>query len=321
MLVVPVTKVTFVTVTMVTFVTVYTGYMRKVTLICAALAVVAGGFFLKQVFSGAWALPQTISVGFVTLHYYGITMALALASAWYFAVYRAPRFGLASEWVDAAAVWLALGGFAGARLYHVFSSFGYYTQNPVEVFMVWHGGLSIFGALLGGFAALLGYLYFFRKQSATAEVWGWLDVLAPAVLLGQIVGRFGNLFNYEAFGYPTALPWKMFVPEVFRPVEFAATQFFHPLFLYEAGANALIFAFLWWYARPSGRTPLRMGAVFSLYIILYNTVRFFLEHLRTDSTFLSPQVRLNAVASALLVVVGSAIYFYVRRYGRTYTRS
>jgi prolipoprotein diacylglyceryl transferase len=96
-----------------------------------------------------------------------------------------------------------------------------------------------------------------------------LDWLAPSVLLGQIIGRFGNLFNYEAFGYPAGLPWKMFVPEQFRPQELMSYQFFHPLFLYEALGNAIILFTLLKLGKklPSGR-------LFICYLLLYNMLKF-----------------------------------------------
>ncbi len=189
---------------------------------------------------------------------------------------------------------LILGGFIGARLYHVFSSFGYYLHQPGQILAFRSGGLSIFGALFGGLLVLFRYSRKYKAQSFPRL----LDWLAPSLLVGQIIGRFGNLFNYEAFGYPTSLPWKMFVPLSFRPVEFMTAAFFHPLFLYEALFNAAVLVFLW----RVEQSPKRAGILFLYYIFLYNIGRFFLELLRTDSMFIGI-FRLNSITSLCLVAI------------------
>lgn len=283
------------------------------------IALVLLWLMLQPVFSGAWVLPQVLSLGPLTVRYYGMCMALAVAAGWVLAMRRAPLYGLAADQVDNAALWLAVGGFVGARLYHVVSSISYYVQHPLEVFMVWHGGLSIFGALLGGFIALLGYVRCQRhslprppmsKGAFDLEaVWRWLDLLAPSALLGQIIGRFGNLFNYEAYGYPTSLPWAMFVPPVFRFSAYADAAFYHPLFLYEVLGNVVILAVLIWLAQSTwGKRA--SGVVFISYIILYTTGRFFLEHIRMDSVFLFGGVRENVLTSAVLALVGITLFVW-----------
>lgn len=129
-----------------------------------------------------------------------------------------------------------------------------------------------------------------------------LDWLAPSVVLGQIIGRFGNLFNYEAFGYPTNLPWKMFVPKNFRPVLFQNENFFHPWFLYEILGN-LIILFLLFKVISKKYKNSSPGYIVFFYLLLYNSLRFCLEFLRVDSTFID-SFRLNALVSLALVIIG-----------------
>ncbi len=324
--------------------------------------------FLPQVFSGNWVLPQFFSIGPITIHYYGITMALAVASAWWLASKRAPQYGLTQEQVDTLSLWLVVGGLIGARLYHIASSWQYYWQYPLEALKIWHGGLSIFGALLGGFIVLLfsataknklsistgggtsviasdalrtkqsntmtadeiaasqtprndkresGVASSAPIQHSAFNILHLLDWLAPSVLLGQIIGRFGNFFNYEAFGYPTNLPWKMFVPEYFRPSEYISALYFHPLFLYEALGNTFIFLGLLYFFRANrikkSAKPVPAGALFFSYLILYNVLRFALEHLRIDSTFLVYSIRLNALVSGFLVVLSAAGLYWLQK--------
>lgn len=293
--------------------------MNKVSIVfltlCTALLIV-----LSLVFRGIWILPQSFPIGPLTVHYYGITMGMAVGAGWWLALKRANVYGLDEKQADALLLWVVIGGFLGARLYHVASSWQYYFQNPADTVKVWNGGLSIFGALIGGFAVLL----LFRALSRVKyPLLSFLDWLAPSVLLGQIIGRFGNFFNYEAFGYPTALPWKMFVPAGFRPEGFFARAYYHPLFLYEALGNAVILVLLFWFhkqkkAGPPGTSrfaPLQGGLFFS-YLFGYNTLRFFLEFLRVDSTFIHTSagvIRLNSITSAILAVVGLVGFYVAQR--------
>jgi phosphatidylglycerol:prolipoprotein diacylglycerol transferase len=147
------------------------------------------------------------------------------------------------------------------------------------------------------------------KQSSILNL---LDWLTPSVILGQIIGRFGNLFNYEAFGYPTNLPWKMFVPQMFRPLQYASSTFFHPWFLYEVLGN-LITLFLLLKILPLKYKKSSPGFIVFFYLLLYNSLRFVLEFLRIDSTFIG-WVRLNAAVSLLLVFVSLAGLYYVKKY-------
>src|ERR1700680_5031790 len=101
-----------------------------------------------------------------------------------------------------------MGSVIGGRFYHFFSLFIYYQAHPIDIVKVWNGGLSIYGAVFGALITL----WILQKTLVSRVTLDTLDWLTPSLILGQIIGRFGNLFNYEVFGYPTNLPWKMFVP-------------------------------------------------------------------------------------------------------------
>lgn len=366
---------------------------KKILYSIALLILPVGGVLLSHIFSGAWVLPQVLTLGPLSIHYYGFTMAFAVGSGWWLALRRAPQYftspnpllergGIGQknfpvlplskgelEGVDSFLLWLVVGGFVGARLYHVASSYGYYVQHPVDMFKVWHGGLSIYGALIGGFVIVLVYSLKTKSVIARSESLGerrgnlnvassgiasrpirnvslragvtklsrndnprfnsflsasWrthfsflhlLDWLIPSVVLGQIIGRFGNFFNYEAFGYPTTLPWKMFVPTEFRPAGVMTSAYYHPLFLYEALGNVFIFYILLRLSkteRVAINSPrLVPGALFFVYLFLYNALRFALEHLRMDSTFVYEIFRLNALVSGLLSIIGLVGYLAI----------
>lgn len=272
----------------------------KLKYIIPSITVVLLGFWLVPVFSGHIILPQILNLGPFRLHYYGLILGASAVAAYLFAQYRRSKVNLSEKQIDQLLLVVLVSGFIGARLYHVVSDLGYYAQNISQIFAIWRGGLSIYGAVIGG---MVGVLLSSVVKGAFLNV---LDWLVPSVLLGQIVGRFANLFNYELFGYPTGLPWKMFVPEYFRPEEFVYFGYFHPLFLYEALGNLVILIFVLGYERKS----LPAGRLFLVYVLLYNTLRFSLEFLRIDAEFIG-NYRQNALVSLALILASSIGLLYV----------
>jgi phosphatidylglycerol:prolipoprotein diacylglycerol transferase len=286
-------------------------YKKYIYSFVAVLAGIVLSRFLSAVFAGALILPQTISVGPASIHYYGLILGLAVIVAYIMAGYQAGKVDLNSKVIDQLLLFVFFGGLIGARLYHVVSSFDYYVHNPATILNIWEGGLSIYGAIIGG---VLGLWLAHRKQLRAVSFWSLLDMLVPAVLIGQVIGRFGNLFNYELVGYPTHLPWKMFVPEVFRPLGYESQTFFHPLFLYESLFLFIVFAGIMIYQDKKGYGQFKPGTLFLWYVLLYNTGRFFLEFLRIDSVFIG-EFRQNAIVSLILVLVVMGILIY-RRYAK-----
>lgn len=272
--------------------------MNKALRYISAAAFALLVYLLYEIFQGKMIAPQAIHIGSFPIRYFGIVLAIGVFAAFNLAMKRSSAYKLPKDKAEDIIFWVIVGGFIGARLYHVLSSLPYYLQNPGSILMVWHGGLSIIGSLLGGLVTL--YLKAGRDNKTLLS---YLDWLAPSVVLGQIIGRFADLFNYELFGYPTNLPWKMFVPEMFRPQAYANYNFFHPLFLYESLGNALI---LWILLKKV--KPTNPGRVFFVYLFAYGILRFLLEFLRIDSVFVGA-FRLNALVS-LVFIISSLVYFY-----------
>ncbi|HHY05541.1 MAG TPA: prolipoprotein diacylglyceryl transferase, partial [Clostridia bacterium] len=130
--------------------------------------------------------------------------------------------------------------------------------------------------------------------------WQAADIAAPSIILGQALGRWGNFFNQEAYGYevdPEVLPWAMYIDGAYR----------HPTFLYESLWNLGVFFFLLWL---KGRKGLPRGDVFLAYVVLYSVGRFFIEGLRTDSLMLTANLRAAQVVSALAIGIGLILIVY-----------
>ncbi|MBI5560786.1 MAG: prolipoprotein diacylglyceryl transferase [Deltaproteobacteria bacterium] len=192
----------------------------------------------------------------------------------------------------------AIGGIIGARAYYVIFNMDYYAAFPKEIPAIWHGGLAIHGGLAGGIIAAWVYL---RKKDI--PFWRMGDAVAPALILGQAFGRFGNFMNGDAHGSPTTMPWGI----IFPAGSIAGTQFpntpTHPAMLYEMAINMTIFAILWFKVRERDAKD---GFVFALYIIMYSAGRFLVESFRADSLMLGP-LRTAQMASIILIVLAGSI--------------
>ncbi len=280
---------------------------------------------LHLVFIGQIILPQEFVFANFRVRYYGLALALATASAYAIGLYRAKDYGLVHKTAESIMLLAVIGGFIGARLYHVVVEFSLYQNNLWDAFAVWHGGLSIFGAVLGGVLALylilhllfkgrLGGVYNTSPNPSLSRRGMWLqllDWLTPGVIVGQIIGRLGNFFNYELYGYPTNLPWKMFVPESFRTQDYLTQQYFHPLFAYEMLINIFIILILWLVSRLHKKYEINSGhgSLFLGYVFLYTSSRFLLEFLRIDSVFIG-DLRLNVLVSFALLIFSATVLMF-----------
>ena len=269
------------------------------------LALVAAIYFLFiPAFAGTLAINPVIEVGAFHIRWYGLTMALAIFVAYLVSRHHSWRFGISKTDIDEYTFWVVIVGLIGARAYHVLFNLSYYSADWTESYKVWHGGISIYGALLAGL--IFTYFYTRKKAYSFSQLF---DVVALGLPLGQAVGRLGNFFNHEAFGLPTNLPWKMYVPAQYRPGQFLQDSFFHPAFLYEIIVNLAIFFML---QRLVGKT--KAGTLGWVYLGLYSLGRFFIEGIRLDAMFWQG-FRANQVAAVLLLVVSGIVI--LKKQGKT----
>jgi phosphatidylglycerol:prolipoprotein diacylglycerol transferase len=241
--------------------------------------------------------PIAFQFGPLSIRWYGILMALAMAIGLWLAYRDAKRRGLDPESFLKAAELALLGALVGARLYYVLFNLDYYSQFPRKIFAVWEGGLAIHGGIIGGLLVGGGYAWLRRLP-----VRQFLDISAPSIVLGQAIGRWGNYFNEEAFGTPTALPWKLYISPSHRPLLYAQDDFFHPAFLYESLWDVGVFVLLVWVLRK--RLERAPGALFLAYVGLYSAGRFLTEAIRTDPLMMGP---LRVAQLVSLLGVGMAM--------------
>lgn len=252
--------------------------------------------------------PVALQIGPLSIRWYGILMALAMAIGLWIAYRDARRRGLDPESLLKASELGLLGALVGARLYYVLFNLDYYMQYPRKIIAVWEGGLAIHGGIIGG--VLVGGGYAYLRKLPVRE---YLDIAAPSLVLGQAIGRWGNYFNEEAFGTPTSLPWKLYISPSHRPLQYAQEDFFHPAFLYESLWDLAVFFLLVYVFRD--RFKHAKGALFLTYLGLYSVGRFITEGLRTDPLMFG-SIRVAQVVSLLGVaaaVIGVPLLLRRRR--------
>jgi phosphatidylglycerol:prolipoprotein diacylglycerol transferase len=248
--------------------------------------------------------PVLVELGPISIRFYGLMYVLGIVLAMVMLRQEVKRKGLplTDDDVTNFVLLLVFGGILGARLYYVAFNWDYYGANPAQIPVLWRGGLAIHGGLIGG---LVAGIWFARRHQI--PLWRLGDTIAPNLILGQALGRFGNFMNGDAHGVPTDLPWGMvFASETPAGAQFGATPL-HPVMLYEMAINLGIFALLW----KLRTRPFRDGFLFGLYIILYSGGRFVVEFFRADSLMLGP-FRAAQVVS-LLAILGVGLLLWRRQ--------
>jgi phosphatidylglycerol:prolipoprotein diacylglycerol transferase len=242
-----------------------------------------------------------IQLGPISIRWYGILMATAIMVGFWLADRQARSEKLPADNLMRVAQWAVVASFVGARLYEVMFNWDYYGQHPSKIIAVWEGGLAIHGGLILG--PIVGVWLARRWRLPILKC---LDVVAPSIAIGQAIGRWGNFFNEEAFGHPTDLPWKLYIPPAHRPLGLQQYEYFHPTFLYESLWDLGIFLVLVLLLRP--RLRKHPGAPFFCYLGFYSIGRFAIEALRLDSFWLGdfrvPQIA--SVVGLAVAVVGLA---------------
>ncbi len=250
--------------------------------------------------------PIIFQAGPVTIRWYSMIIITGIILGTLLAQRLAKQRDEDPEKIADLAVWLVVGAIPFARLYYVLFEWERYAQGPWwKVFAIWEGGIAIHGAILGGMIAA----YLFAKKTKS-NFWKLADICAPALALGQAIGRWGNFFNSEAFGVPTDLPWKLYIPPEWRPTAFIANNYFHPTFLYESLWNLMVMSILLWLFKKFPNWG--QGTIAATYAVLYGIGRFWIEGLRTDSLYLG-SVRMAQVVSLLFVALGLFGWWWFNR--------
>ena len=248
--------------------------------------------------------PIAFELGPISVHWYGIIIAVGILLGYFIAQESVKRIGFDKDILIDIIFWSAIFGFIVARIYFVIFQWPYYAQHPIEIPMIWYGGIAIHGGLIGGF--ITGIIVCRQKNINPFQIG---DVIAPSLILGQGIGRWGNFMNHEAHGGPVTKSFleNMHIPDFIINNMYIDGQYYHPTFLYESIWDILGFVIL-----ISLRKHLRIGDTFALYLIWYSIGRFFVEGLRTDSLMLTSDIRVAQLMSVVLIVAG-IVLMIIRR--------
>ncbi|MBR4062040.1 MAG: prolipoprotein diacylglyceryl transferase [Clostridia bacterium] len=238
--------------------------------------------------------------GTIEVRWYGIIMVTGIILAFLYAYYRSKHEGISFDDLLDYAIFTVLSGIVGARLYYVITSGQKYTFG--EIFAIWNGGIAIYGAIIGGATALLCVSLYKKIKWQKA-----FDMVCPGVMIGQIVGRWGNFFNGEAYGEsPAADSLLYFMRMELRHEDWMNSYVCQPTFLYESLWNLLGFLII----NALYKKKKYDGQVFLMYITWYGFGRMFIEGLRTDSLMVG-SFRISQVVAFLCFTVGFALLVYL----------
>lgn len=266
---------------------------------------------------------DSFMIGNFRVAFYGVTMALGMILGSMLILHEAKRTGQSDEDYLDIIIWCLISAVVGARAYYVIFAWDYYKDDLLSIFNIRGGGMGIIGGLIGAFIA--GYFVCRHKKMSFVLA---CDTCIIGVPVGQIIGRFGNFFNREAYGQYTDGLFAMQIPldrctrassvvtdEMMNHlVEYDGLKFIsvHPTFLYEALWNLGLLILLLWMRK---HTRFR-GQMVLTYIIGYGLGRFWVESLRIDQLiFFGTGIPVTMIVSAIMVVGGILLMVYARKKG------
>lgn len=251
-----------------------------------------------------------LDLGIIQIYWYSIFLFLGMLSASIVIYKEFKKQNVDEDFFVNLAFNVIVFGIIGARLYYVLFNLDYYLSNPLEIFMVWNGGLAIHGGI---FAALIFTMIYCKKHKVyTRKI---LDMLVVGLILGQAIGRWGNFFNGEAYGAITTAESlaKVGIPQFVIDGMYIMGSYRQPTFFYESiwclfGFLAMIIIRKYKY--------LRKGQLTGFYLIWYGIERFIVEALRVDSLMLGP-IKIAQIVSILFIFIGLILIIFYRKKGES----
>ena len=240
---------------------------------------------------------RTLSLGPLTIHYYGLIIACGLMLAVMYCCKRSGEFGLKEDDILDGVLWVTPFAICCARAYYVAFSWEEYAANPISALYIWNGGIAIYGGVLG---AILGMAVLCKvKKVKFATV---LDLIMLGFLIGQCIGRWGNFFNREAFGAPTESFLRMGLMNKFT----GSWEYYHPTFLYESIWNFCGFVLLHFLSKRRQYD----GQIALGYAAWYGLGRVWIEGLRMDSLYLGP-FRVSQLLAGFSCIAAVSVLVYL----------
>jgi len=245
--------------------------------------------------------PELVSFGPFSIRWYGLIITIGIVLAFLYTTYRSKQEGIIFDDLLDIAIFTIIFAVIGARAYYVLTSLDQY-HSFRDVIAIWEGGIAIYGALIAGAITIFAVCRY--KKIPFLKMF---DATAPGVMIGQILGRWGNFFNGEAYGEqvlegnPLYFLRMGLIPNI---ESYSQMYYFHPTFLYESVWNLVGFLLIHFLYKKKKFD----GQVFFMYIAWYGFGRMLIEGLRTDSLYVGV-FRISQVVGFLCFVIGATVLF------------
>ncbi len=243
--------------------------------------------------------PVLFEIGPFLVTWHGFFTALGIIAVVIWAVYMGRKHGIHEDAVYGTAVWAVLGGLIGARLVHVVDNWDYYGTDPILILRIYEGGIGLLGGILG--ATVGGTFYAWRHRYPVGRM---VDLVTPGLLLGMLIGRFGDIINGEHLGETLVRPWAFLYTHPGSPANGEGPM--HPVIVYEMALDAfigIVTYFLIGKIRPD-------GSVFFMYLLMYGLGRFVIQFMRRDAVWFAGLQQAHLLALLLVVI---ALAFLITR--------
>ncbi len=251
--------------------------------------------------------PDLFRIGPITIHTYGVMVAIGFLLGMGLALRQARKEGIPSERISDLSFYLLLAAIIGSRVFYILLNPGPYIKNPLAIFKIWEGGLVFYGGLI--FAVITGMIYIKRHG---LHLWQIADIFAPSIAIGHAIGRLGCFFAGCCHGRPAEVPWAVTFtdPHSLAPLGIPL----HPTQLYESAGEFVIFLILILLRK---RQAFR-GELFWTYVMLYSILRFFVEFFRGDAArgMLAEGLSLAQAISVIMFFIAIGFMTFLRSRGR-----
>jgi len=242
-----------------------------------------------------------LDLGIIEIRWYSIFMMCAILVGAFVVLKEAKKKGFSEDFINNLFFYTIIFAVIGARLYYVTFNFSQYQNDLFGIFRIWEGGLAIHGGIIGG---LLFIIYYTRKYKVNTLL--LLDIIVVGLIIGQVLGRWGNFANGEAYGPITTYETlkSLFIPEFIIQGMKINGIYYHPTFLYESLLNLIGFIILLILRKNK---YLKVGNLTSFYLVWYGIVRFLIESLRQDSLMLG-SLKMAQIASIVMIIIGIVLF-------------
>lgn len=253
--------------------------------------------------------PVLVTIGNFEVRWYSALILIACFMVVVLSEKEAERFGVKKEFIFNMLFWSLIFGVIGARLYYVVFNWSMFSDDILEIFRVWNGGLAIHGGLLFGLITVI--LYCKKYNVRTMRI---LDFIVVPLLLAQAIGRWGNFFNQEAHGAATtvALLKSIAIPDFIIEGMTIDGVVYTPTFLYESVVCFISFIILLFIRRGK---YIKVGTLTASYLVIYGALRFFIEMSRTDALMIGG-FKVAQIVSVIMFIVGLGIIMFTSRKGK-----